>query len=61
MPFGCLDKYLFGLTKHDWSLVELVKVLSLLLDRHVALHFLFLFPYADTGFCLVVFFGGEMH
>lgn len=56
MPFGYVDKYLFGLTKPSWSLVELVKVLSLLLDRYVAIHFLFLFPHADTGF--IFFLGG---
>lgn len=61
MPFGYVDKYLFGLTKPSWSLVELVKVLSLLLDKYVAIHFLFLFPHADTGFIFFFFFcgGGE--
>lgn len=56
MPFGYVDKYLFGLTRPNWSLVELVKVLSVLLDRYIAIRFLFLFPHADTDF---IFLGGD--
>jgi len=52
MPFGYVNKYLFGLTRLNWSLVELVKVLSLLLDGYIAIHFFFLFPHAHTGFIL---------
>lgn len=55
MPFGYVDKYLFGHTRPNWSLEELVKVLSLLLNRYIAIHFLFLFPHADRGFI----FGGD--
>lgn len=57
MPFDCVGKCLFGLTRSNWPLVEVVKVLSLLLDKYIAIQFLFLFPLADTG----SIFWGEMH
>lgn len=43
VPFGSADKYLCGLPRPNWSLVEWVGVLSLPLDGYRAIHSCFFF------------------